>query len=664
MRFSLLSVTLFVFGVFFGLPLCLGAYNDTWMYLHDSTPSYTTVLIATTVEFLIIYLGMILLKRVVRVCQNIRPRVLSFVFTWLSLLSASAFYVTSWATLYYYGCFFSARTLLAALTLDGQVNYHLNVAQLKLALGLSIAVAITAISLRYLIRFSDNKKEASRSAFYTLLAFCLLVATTISTDGARFFRLLRSTISPEVALIAEITTLGQEYFSTNKHASFAPIDNLERWKDQCIKDSDKCPDVVVVAVEALRHDVLSPENQPERIAPHLHTLSQKSQVFSRAYAVAPDTGYALEGILSGGYPYQSPLRHQNYSWDANVTPNLVDILKTAGYRTGYFGATNWSSTKRYVVRPSLDLFYDSCESELVEFSKKKLLGNSGQSEEQHPLLPHDLRTCDEKSVATFGEWFAERTSPQPSFSLIYLVSSHFPWYVPNPSDRIVQTEAAESPLPLMYHGADAGEYGSVALYKNAIHLVDTFLGRIATAVDSKREKRPVILIVLGDHGEALGEHNDVMHDSSLFEEQVRIPLLINGRGAQSTIHESLVSQVDVAPTILSLAGLPSFNGFQGHSLIGSPLKTSTNRPIFLTLQAIRSADALVDWPYKGIWNDDISKIAVYNLETDPHEKIDIASSAPDIAERLKNQIDRFRGLQRAYYLLPSHVRRQSAPPRQ
>ena len=81
MKYPLLSVTLLVFGVFFGLPLALGAYNETWAYLHDSSPSYTTLLTATAAEFLVIHLEPVLPTKIVRALQNLRPRLLSIVCT-------------------------------------------------------------------------------------------------------------------------------------------------------------------------------------------------------------------------------------------------------------------------------------------------------------------------------------------------------------------------------------------------------------------------------------------------------------------------------------------------------------------------------------------------------------------------------------------------------
>jgi hypothetical protein len=156
-----------------------------------------------------------------------------------------------------------------ALTLDSQINYHLNAAQLYLALGVSIAIASTAIGLRYLLRYAHLKSSGTRSARYSLLAFGILMAITVKTDGARFFQLLGSTISPEFAFVVEMSKLGQEYLSSTPSISFAPNHSLDRWNDQCVKAPQNCPDIVVVAVEALRHDVLAPKNNPELIAPNL-----------------------------------------------------------------------------------------------------------------------------------------------------------------------------------------------------------------------------------------------------------------------------------------------------------------------------------------------------------------------------------------------------------
>ena len=89
---------------------------------------------------------------------------------------------------------------------------------------------------------------------------------------------------------------------------------------------------------------------------------------------------------------------------------------------------------------------------------------------------------------------------------------------------------------------------------------------------------------------------------------------------------------------------------------------ATKRRIFLTLQAFKFADAIIEGSLKAIWSDQLLRLELFNLETDPGETVDLASANSGVAERLKRDIERFQRAQRAFHLLPARARRELAPP--
>lgn len=652
--------------MFVALPLSLGLYDHAFIVV--SKPSMgLSFASAAVVQLLIFYVEILVIGSVVQSAglqchQRLTRTVIP--------LAAALFWTASYASLWIYGSFLSFRALAALFSLDSQISLHISSADGRTLAGFVVGALIFGATLRRVL--SRNIVLPARLVIrrgVLFAALCVGLGVVVNSTLARqrsFADVMRRAVSPEFFLVSDLYQYLQE-LAYKRSGSFPQLPSLADWGKADTAPLANRPDVYILVVEALRGDVLSPENDPQVVVPNLYAFARKSCSYSRAYAGSPDTGYALETIVSGAYPYHGPLRHTSEPWSPGSFPHLFDLLHQLGYRTGFFSSTNWRSTARLMQRPSLGVYYDpsrigetlpepSRRERLVpELALASMLGQRSSIEQ--------FRGFDEKSTGRFLTWVGDAPDSTPNFGLLYFVSSHYPWVLAQDSQRLYPTKLRDFPVMFGASGTDFQQYEPALHYKNVLHQTDKLLGAVLKQLEVRRARRPSIIVLVGDHGEALGEHGQISHTTSLYEEQVRVTLLINDETFASGVTDSRpISQVDIAPTILEMIGAPHFPGHQGVSLAPTSRNAEGKaRKLFLTLQGLNTMDGVVEWPLKATVNAPTGNVSLFNLEEDPAETRDLAVRSPNEAAKLLSNIQGFKDLQRAYYSIPLKERSGLAP---
>jgi arylsulfatase A-like enzyme len=225
---------------------------------------------------------------------------------------------------------------------------------------------------------------------------------------------------------------------------------------------------------------------------------------------------------------------------------------------------------------------------------------------------------DEAStVSRILDWIDTGSDDQPFFVAYLPIAGHHPYETPEPG-----------PFP------DRDEFGR---YLNALHYGDAALGTLRRGLQSRGLEDRTLWIVLGDHGEAFGQHDgNFGHTFFLYEENVHVPFLIAAPGAVSEPIRSrqVVSLIDTAPTMLDLVGLAPPVEYQGRSMLDAqPRMARFFADYSLGLLGLR------DGSVKFI--DEESRTRMFNLADDPGEQNDLADQYTDRASWYRQNLQRW-----------------------
>lgn len=167
-------------------------------------------------------------------------------------------------------------------------------------------------------------------------------------------------------------------------------------------------------------------------------------------------------------------------------------------------------------------------------------------------------------------------------------------------------------------------------------------------------------MLTGDHGQAFYEHGFSAHANLPFIELVRVPLIIRAPGLAPGIDDRPAQHVDVAPTILSLLGLPPHPAYQGISLTGpQPLH---NRPLFTVAQsAIANGYSIIRGRYSLILDAAHKREMLFDDVRDPAQRNDLAAQLSAVRDSLRHDLDMWREVQLDYYSRATDQARWYAP---
>jgi arylsulfatase A-like enzyme len=171
---------------------------------------------------------------------------------------------------------------------------------------------------------------------------------------------------------------------------------------------------------------------------------------------------------------------------------------------------------------------------------------------------------------------------------------------------------------------DRDEFGR---YRNALHYADLALGDLRHGLESRGLDTSTLWVVYGDHGEAFGQHDgNFGHTFHVYDENVHVPLLVALPGALDgdIRRRAVASLIDTAPTLLDLLGVPALPAFQGRSLLHAD-----DRMALFYADYSRRLLGLRDGPFKSIYDVGSGRSQLFDLDRDPHERVDLTSLRPE-----------------------------------
>ncbi|MGD0731081.1 MAG: sulfatase-like hydrolase/transferase [Terracidiphilus sp.] len=401
------------------------------------------------------------------------------------------------------------------------------------------------------------------------------------------------------------------------------------------------PNVIVLVLDQLQADRLHCYGNPRETSRNIDRLAASGVVLSHFYSVAPWTSPSFAALHTSLYPSKNGV---TLFWTPVVplldkdTPTLAESFQSAGYFTAAY--VNNSLAGRALTGSGFDEYTENGAAALD--ITRRVAG------------PKDVAAATRDSVLHFLD--VHHAGPEPFFLYVHFIEPHSP-YDPPPEDDLFHSDAYPN-LSNNGYGLAGGELFRKAmvgddkaierlyqLYDGKIHSIDRYVGEILDRMHTLGLDGNTYVLLTSDHGELLYSHPDdflTFDHRSLYDAALHIPLIVAGPGIPAgQKREGLGSNIDTAPTLLALAGLPALPDAEGKSLV--PLiKSKTdllNRYVFaeedmeIPLRSVRSDR------YKLIRNLWTGEDQFFDLQKDPGELHNAMKEDHATAKLLEHELD-------------------------
>lgn len=481
----------------------------------------------------------------------------------LILILISIWYIANYFILYQYNSFVSFSGLSFfwyMFTIIGKVIIVLTF------------LAITLFS--FYISKKINKKEKSMKIF---LIFTLLIILT--------FILLPQSYLLKISPFTEILAIK---YHVPKIIPSTSISN-----ESIFNLSLENKNLIIILLESVPSKQVSAYGYYRNITPNINWFANNGIFFNNAYTSATHTDYVITSFLSSRYPLKDSIR-DTFTEDYPRT-FIWDTLKQKNYSTGYFTSQNdnWMNINNYLDKSNLNEYSHS----LTDGEYAYGLGNSRKD--------YDNETLN-KAINFINQ------SSKPFFVYVNFHATHYPYnYPPNNSLYL-----PDEPSIFSFYGHLAEEDNQTMhnRYDNSLFYVDKQVGKLKEYLQTNNLLNNTIIVILGDHGEAVEvEHGFMVHGSTLYQEAVKIPLIFYIPGVKPLKLNYNVKQLDVIPTILKIMNFSSSPLFQGKDM-------KKESPIYFMSQNQIFNIGMIKGDIKYIINLNTGFInEAYNLTSDPLE---------------------------------------------
>jgi len=462
-----------------------------------------------------------------------------------------------------------------------------------------------------------------------------LDASENNMDPTDITRLLRRSSLIRAAIWMLAATLGGYGCSDGPPSASSPV----------------APNVVMIVVDTLRADHMSLYGYGRATTPTLDRLAQESIVFDNASTVMSHTLPAHISLVTGVHPATHQVLSNGWTYSGPYA-TLAERLKARGHATAAFVS-------------GFPLARDTGFDRGFELYDAMPRGRGG--------MPESKRNGEETNAQVL-RWLDDQAR-QPFFLLVHYFDTHVPYTSPPGGETIFEVDdglrqhmqeigaadlvmAQVSHAPVTLDGVELSLVQAVNAYDNQIHRVDRNIGALLDALEERGLLEESLLIVLSDHGEGLGQHRYYSHGLHLYEEQLRIPLILRPPTAfdwKPGRVGAAVSLLDVVPTVLETLGLPEVGLLQGRSLGQAIAKERTTERGFVsqrrhfssknrekrnrfaadtTLHALRG-----DFPFKYLRSGE-GEEELFDLSVDRGETINLAGDRPQELARMRVMLDR------------------------
>jgi choline-sulfatase len=362
------------------------------------------------------------------------------------------------------------------------------------------------------------------------------------------------------------------------------------------------PNMIFLTVDAMRADVI---DHPRNVTPNLTRLAKRSVVYRRVYSISSYTPPSLTSLLGSQYPFElggNFAHFPNYSRRHVFFPQILrrQGVYTFGVQCFWWfrgrrnvgrGFTEWNVRAQPQKTYKRAITDDKVANKIISFLGRKMTHTKRFFVWAHMLDPH-RHHVRHKGIPVFGKTFRDT-------------------------------------------------------YHHEVVWTDRQIGRILDALSRHPAASRTIVIVSADHGEDLGEHKLFNHGRELWENVMRVPLIVYVPGHKRVRRiDRPLSQIDLGPTILAMMGAKPAPKMRGKSLVPEILGLADFESSIIYMEQpagpyMPRRRAIVDGRWKLHHHGDRGRFRLYDLKTDPTEQNDLAKSRKDDLTRQKARYKTF-----------------------
>jgi arylsulfatase A-like enzyme len=514
-----------------------------------------------------------------------------------------------------------------------------------------VGLLVAAVWLALRRAHSGAAQRLGHAALYGAPAALILVAVpAVSVPGL-------AAASPELAFVESFDEEGDPPLPppgpepphkprTMVAEPGAPLASGDLWRERARKSKGSRPNVLLLTLESVAVRHLGYAGYARETTPNLDRIAANSLRMRRAWTTATHSNYAQMAVLSSLFPRRGAGLDTYQRLDY---PRVLyhDVFHDLGYGTATFSSQdeNWQGMLRFQQTGTPTHFWHSpsFHGAHIDTGAERVVPDAATVE--HAL-----------------SWIG-RQARRPWSLYLNLQVTHFPYKLP--------PGAAQPFLPT---GPIRGDFSYVDFtkqdrdivvnrYDNALRYVDEQIGRMADGLAERGMLDDTLWVITSDHGELFLEHGLVTHGRTLYDAEARVPLLVHWpKRIRSADAYEAVSHVDIVPTVLDLLEIEPHPAMQGKSFAGArPSDAPTG--VFMNIQGLKSADALVCWPWKLVADRTARRVMLFNLEQDPEENDDRAGRDVRVASDMFTTLRAQMNAQVAYHKLKNTDRTRRYAPR-
>ncbi|MGD2086695.1 MAG: sulfatase-like hydrolase/transferase [Candidatus Aminicenantes bacterium] len=382
--------------------------------------------------------------------------------------------------------------------------------------------------------------------------------------------------------------------------------------------SGKCRDLnlMVITLDTTRADRIGAYGYQPAETPNIDGLAANGILFENCYATVPITLPSHSSLFTGRYPLGHQVRDNGTFLLEKDEITLAEKMKEQGFQT-FAVIAAYVLLARFGLNQGFDLYDDSLEVDVI-------------------LKNYRSEIKADQVYAKFSRWFKKIDPPKKFFTWIHFYDPHSPYDPPEEYKK---------------------KWGGnpITFYDGEVAFVDKYVGKIIADLKNANLLEQTLVVIVGDHGEAFGEHKEYGHAIFCYEQNLKVPMVFyNSRVFTGKLKglrvKDRVCLIDVMPTILELYGQEIPGEIQGQSFAHLITGDSEKKERTFYIESMHGKEEMGWAPLTGIIHEQYKYISLpepelYDLTTDRNEKDNLFWKknrlARDLDKRLMNLVARY-----------------------